>query len=96
MGLASGATVVISQYFGAGDREGITKAVHTAVAFCLTLGAVLTVVGIFITPWSLRLLHTPEDIMPNLFVRIRGMVLSYACQNAHMRKKAKPTHMVRL
>ena len=63
MGLASGATVVISQYFGAGDREGITKAVHTAVAFCLTLGAVLTVVGILITPWSLRLLHTPEDIM---------------------------------
>jgi len=63
MGLASGATVVISQYFGAGDREGITKAVHTAVAFCLALGAVLTVVGILITPWSLRLLHTPEDIM---------------------------------
>ena len=33
---------------------------------------------------------------PNLFVRIRGMVLSYACQKAQIRKKAKPTKIVRL
>ena len=41
---------------------------------------------------------TPDHAcdMPNLFVRIRGMVLSYACQKAQIRKKAKPTQMVRL
>ena len=41
---------------------------------------------------------TPDHVwlMPNLFVRMSGMVLSYACQNAQMRKNAKPTQMVRL
>lgn len=41
---------------------------------------------------------TPDHAcdMPNLFVRISGMVLSYACQKAQIRKKAKPTQMVRL
>ena len=41
---------------------------------------------------------TPDHVwdMPNLLVRIRGMVLSYACQKAQIRKKAKPTRMVRL
>ena len=33
---------------------------------------------------------------PNLSVRILGTMLSYACQNTLMRKKAKPTRMVRL
>ena len=62
-GLSSGATVVISQYYGAGDSDGISKSVHTAVAFCLAAGAALTVFGILITPWSLRIVHNPEDIM---------------------------------
>ena len=41
---------------------------------------------------------TPDQpcCMPNLSVRIFGMMLSYACQNAQMRKNAKPTHIVRL
>ena len=41
---------------------------------------------------------TPDQpcAMPNLSVRILGMILSYACQNAQMRKKAKPTQIVRL
>ena len=41
---------------------------------------------------------TPEAVCdrPNLFVRISGMVLSYACQKAQIRKKANPTKIVRL
>ena len=41
---------------------------------------------------------TPDQVwdIPNLLVRIRGMVLSYACQNAQIRKNAKPTRIVRL
>ena len=33
--------------------------------------------------------------MPNLSVRILGMMASYACQNAQMRKNANPTNSVR-
>ena len=41
---------------------------------------------------------TPDHAwdMPNLLVKIMGMVASYACQKAQMRKKAKPTKIVRL
>ena len=41
---------------------------------------------------------TPDSAcdMPNLFVRIRGIVLSYACQKAQIRKNARPTNTVRL
>ena len=35
VGLSTGATVVISQYYGAGDRESVSKAVHTAMAFSI-------------------------------------------------------------
>ena len=62
-GLSTGATVVISQYFGAGDHERLEKAEHTILAFCLLAGAVLTVFGWFSTPWSLRLVNTPADIL---------------------------------
>ena len=34
--------------------------------------------------------------IPNLSVRIFGINASYACQNAQMRKNAKPTKKVRL
>ena len=63
IGLSSGATVIISQYYGAEDKEGVSKAVHTSVAFCLAAGAVLTVLGILLAPWSLRVVHNPQDIM---------------------------------
>ena len=33
IGLSSGATVLISQFFGASDRKGVHKALHTGIAF---------------------------------------------------------------
>lgn len=62
-GLASGATVVISQHFGARDDERLSLTVHTAVTLCLMIGVALMVLGYYLAPWSLRLVKTPEDIM---------------------------------
>ncbi|EJW90104.1 MATE efflux family protein, partial [gut metagenome] len=47
VGIASGASVIISQRYGYGDREGVNKAVHTAVALAIAGGTVIMVVGIF-------------------------------------------------
>ena len=63
IGLSSGATVIISQYFGGGDQEEINRAVHTAIALSLAGGALLTVVGLIAAPWMLGLLNTPADVM---------------------------------
>ena len=46
-GIAVGAGVVISKYFGARDYENLKKAVHTDVAFGLVSGLLLTVIGMF-------------------------------------------------
>lgn len=64
MGLASGTGVVVSQYYGAGDRKGVEKAVHTAITFTLLLGVVLTALGVVLTPALLSLTATPDDVFP--------------------------------
>lgn len=72
VGLSSGAMVIISQYFGAHNRERLHDAVHTAIAFAIVAGAILTVVGILIAPWALRFVRNPADIMDEsvLYLRI--------------------------
>lgn len=40
-GVSTGATVIISQYFGAGKKEEIEESLHTAYAFALVGGLVL-------------------------------------------------------
>ena len=49
-GLASGAGVIISRYFGAKNIEQLQKAVHTAAAFGLIAGALLTAAGVALRP----------------------------------------------
>ncbi|MBQ9933340.1 MAG: MATE family efflux transporter [Ruminiclostridium sp.] len=70
-GLASGATVVISHGFGAGDREKLTRAVHTAIAFSLIAGAVITVLGVWLAPDALRWTRNPAEIMDSATVYLR-------------------------
>ena len=63
-GLASGAGVVISQYYGAKRYEEVQKTVHTAIAMTLLLGVIFTGVGLGMTPLMLRLMKTPENVLP--------------------------------
>ena len=62
-GLASGATVIISQFYGSGDEDRLSRAEHTILLFCLIAGVALTVAGHFSAGWTLRLVKTPEDIL---------------------------------
>lgn len=62
MGLSSGATVIISQYYGAGNGENVKKTVHTAVALSIAGGAAIMVLGMLFSGAALSAMHTPEDI----------------------------------
>lgn len=64
MGLASGAGVVISQYYGAKKYDQVQKTVHTSIVMTLVLGAALTVLGIAIVPYMLRLMKTAPQAVP--------------------------------
>jgi len=63
-GIAAGAGVAISRFYGARDSEKTSLAIHTNIAFGLMAAAVLTVLGVFCTPTILRWMATPEDVMP--------------------------------
>ena len=63
VGLSSGATVIISQYYGAKRAEMVGYAVHTSIAFSLVAGVGMMIVGVTVAPWALRAMSTPEDIL---------------------------------
>ena len=63
LGLSSGASVIISQFYGARRDKDVSDTVHTAMALAIVGGALLTVVGYFFSPALLRLMGTPEEVM---------------------------------
>ena len=63
VGVSSGATVIISQFFGAGDGKNVSKAVHTSIALALAGGLVIMVLGLLTARPSLVLLGVPEEIL---------------------------------
>ena len=63
-GMASGATVVISQFYGAKDEDKVKKSLHTAIAISLLFGLVISVFGYLLTNPMLRLMATPDEIFP--------------------------------
>ena len=80
VGLSSGATVIISQYFGAREENGVSRTVHTAIAMGLGGGLILSIAGIIVSPAILRLMDTPEEVMTYATTYIRiyfaGMIPS--------------------
>ena len=71
VGLSSGASVVISQYYGARKAELVDYAVHTAIAFSILGGFVLMVGGILTAPAILTAMDTPEDVLAPSILYIR-------------------------
>ena len=55
-GLASGASVVIAQYYGAKDEEQVKRATHTALVLTVILGVVLTAIGLLMTSPILKMM----------------------------------------
>ena len=72
MGLAVGAGVIISRYFGARKKEELHIAVHTSLALTFAAGLVMTLIGVLISPYVLQWVGTPSDVMDSsvLYLRI--------------------------
>ena len=64
IGFSSGASVVIAQLYGAGDREKVNQASHTAIVATAVLTVVLSVLGIVLTPLLLGLMKVPAEVYP--------------------------------
>lgn len=80
IGLSSGSTVIISQYYGAQNEKGVSKAVHTSVWLSIISGFVLMVIGMVFAPQLLKMISVPKDIieLSTTYIRIYfiGMIPS--------------------
>ena len=79
-GLSAGSTVIISQFYGARNKERMHRALHTAYGFSIAFGIIFGVIGVVFTPQILRAMNTPENLLADstLYVRIyfAGLILS--------------------
>jgi len=91
MGVATGASILVSQYYGAKDTVSLRRTLHTSILLALIVGIVLSVLGVIFSPAILRLLNTPEDITPMALTYMRillaGMIgqMMYNMMSGFMR-----------
>lgn len=78
VGVASGASVIIAQLYGARRVEDVSRAVHTTIALAIASGTLLTVVGLTFADDILRLMGTPDEVMGHavqyLSIYFMGMI----------------------
>ena len=70
-GLATGAGVVISHSFGSGDKKALHRAVHTTIMLTFVLSIFFTIAGLLLAPLFLKLMATPEDVLPEASAYLR-------------------------
>lgn len=79
-GLSSGATVIISQFYGARKDDNVNRAVHTSLLLAIVGGLCLTLIGLLFAPAALTAIGTPDDILQHsvLYLRVYfiGMIPS--------------------
>lgn len=63
LGLAVGANVVCAQCYGAGDKNGLNRAIHTAYVLAIGSGVILALVGCFFSKSFLRMMSTPDEVL---------------------------------
>ena len=63
IGFGVGATIIISQYYGAGNREAVQKTIDTIYVTLFAFAIPLTLIGIFIARPLLVLMNTPSDVL---------------------------------
>ncbi|MBQ8537772.1 MAG: MATE family efflux transporter [Clostridia bacterium] len=78
IGIATGAGIMVAQYFGAKDRKMLSKTVGTTLTLTFLVSLLMTVVGVFAAPALLELLQTPaafiQDAKDYLVIIFAGFI----------------------
>ena len=65
MGLSTGASVVVSQYFGAGDHDRVRATCDTLFLALLVAGGTLSILGVLFSKYILQWMGLPDDVLPH-------------------------------
>lgn len=64
VGITTGTTIIVAQYFGAKDMVKVRRAIDTMYIFLFFASIIIGVVGIIFSGPIFRLIHLPEDVIP--------------------------------
>lgn len=71
VGISTGAGVIIAQYYGGKKEEKLSWAVHTAMSISILGGILMIFVGIIFSAPILKMMGTPDSVMPSSTAYLR-------------------------
>ena len=71
MGIATGASILSAQYFGAHDRETLSRVVGASILLTVISGLFMTFVGYSLSPWLMSLVSPPPDVLEGAVVYLQ-------------------------
>ena len=71
IGVSGGAGVILSQAYGARWKKLLDDGLHNAVALALVMGAVFTVVGLFVSRAALLAVGAPQETLAGSLIYLR-------------------------
>ncbi len=81
IGIGSGFSVVISQFYGAKDIDRVKRSIDTMYIFLFVTGFLISILGIYFSEDLFRLLQLPEELLPEattyLNIYMAGMILFF-------------------
>jgi putative MATE family efflux protein len=75
VGIGTGGTIVISQYFGAKKYNEVVKAIDTIFIFMFIASVIIMTLGMTLSGPIFRLVHLPSEIMPDALTYIHTFLL---------------------
>ena len=75
-GLTTGVSVLVARYYGADDETGLHRLTTAALLLAAFLSVLFALFGVLFAPTYLRLVHTPEHILPMASAYLRVYCLS--------------------
>lgn len=97
-GISIGGGVVISRYYGAGDHERVSRAIHTNVFFGIVASLIATILTVLFTPVILVWMQTPQQVLAYSITYFRiyfagiSMIILYNIFMAIMRAVGDSVH----
>lgn len=86
VGLSGGATVVIAQYYGKKEEDGVRKGVNSGIFLAVFLGLIMAVFGFIFAPKMLNSMNVPPEVYTQALTYLRiyfiGLLPSLLYNNA--------------
>ena len=77
MGIATGAGILSAQYFGARDRETLSRTVGNTLLLTLGSGILMSVIGYFATPFLIGLTNPPEEVLGGAIIYLQIIFIGF-------------------